>query len=99
MDHQPAAGPARAHRLSVGPRRPTAPAQLAAVISGRALAAGGLVLCSDFDGTLAPIVHTPDEAHALPAAAAAMRWLSRDGARHGRAAACATLAAVVTARD
>jgi len=57
------------------------------------------VLCSDFDGTLAPIVHAPDEAHALPAAAAAMRWLSRDGARQGRDAACATLAAVVTARD
>lgn len=55
------------------PASPTTPLELAL----RRLAAADVVLvCVDFDGTLAPIVATPDRARALPEAAAALTTLS-----------------------
>jgi len=75
------------------------PERLADRIVETAVTAGGLVLCTDFDGSLAPIVEDPDTAREVPAAGAALAWLSRRGAAHGVGARCPTRAAVVTARD
>ena len=79
--------------------RPTPPALLAAELVRGALDAGGLLVCTDFDGSLAPIVHRPEEARPLPRAAAAAAWLSRSGAREGLGAHCPVGLAVVTGRD
>jgi trehalose 6-phosphate phosphatase len=75
------------------------PDRLAAELVRGALAAGGLLVCTDFDGSLAPIVHRPDEARALPPAAQAVAWLSRRGAREAAGARCPVGVAVVTGRD
>jgi trehalose 6-phosphate phosphatase len=95
MDHEPAAGPARADRVGA-PLEWPAPAALAATIIARARSCGGLLLCTDFDGTLAPIAPTPDQASALPEAQAALAWLSRSGAGAG---AVPVRVAVVTSRN
>ena len=79
--------------------RPTPPDLLAAELVRGALDAGGLLVCTDFDGSLAPIVHRPEEARPLPRAAAAAAWLSRSGAREGVGALCPVGLAVVTGRD
>lgn len=75
------------------------PQELAASLVAAARARDGLLLCTDFDGTLAPIVPTPGEARPLPAAAAALRWLSREGAASGDGATAPVQLAVVTSRD
>lgn len=75
------------------------PERLAERIVDTALAAGCLVLCTDFDGSLAPIVEDPEAARAVPAAGEALSWLSRRGATEGVGARCPTRAAVITARD
>jgi len=77
----------------------TPPAELARIIAGAAEATGGLVLCTDFDGSVAPFVADPAAARALPGAARALAWLSRSGAGRGQGARCATRVAVVSARD
>ena len=82
-----------------GPGATVTPERLADRIVETAVAAGGLVLCTDFDGSLAPIVEDPDTARAVPAAGEALAWLSRSGAAAGIGARCPSLAAVVTARD
>jgi trehalose 6-phosphate phosphatase len=79
--------------------RPTPPDRLAAHLVRGALESGGLLVCTDFDGSLAPIVHLPEEARPLPRAAAATAWLSRLGAREGVGALCPVGLAVVTGRD
>lgn len=79
--------------------RPTTPGQLAALIAGAALRCGALLLCTDFDGSVAPIRSRPGEVHALPAAERALAWLSRRGAATGRGARVPTRVAIVTARD
>jgi trehalose 6-phosphate phosphatase len=77
----------------------TAPDRLAAVLVNRALDAGGLLVCTDFDGSLAPIVSRPDAARPLPRAAAAVAWLTRRGAGAGDGARCPVGLAVITGRD
>jgi len=79
--------------------RPTSPADLAALIADAALRCGALLLCTDFDGSVAPIRSRPGEVHALPAAERALAWLSRRGAGQGRDAGVPTRVALVTARD
>jgi trehalose 6-phosphate phosphatase len=76
-----------------------APDRLATELVRNALAAGGLLVCTDFDGSLAPIVRLPHEAHPLPRAAAALGWFSRRGAAEGIGARCPVAVAVVTGRD
>ena len=66
----------------------TSPDRLAAALVQGAVAAGGLLVCTDFDGSLAPIVRRPDDARALPRAMAAVAWLTRRGARDGVGARC-----------
>lgn len=78
---------------------PLAPRELGERLVGLALDAGALVVCSDFDGSLAPLVLDPTAAHPLPEAAAAVAWLSRSGAGRGRGARCPTRAVIVSARD
>jgi trehalose 6-phosphate phosphatase len=75
------------------------PEQLAEAIAGRALRCGGLLLCTDFDGSIAPIRSRPGEVNALPGAERALAWMSRRGAGAGRAARVPTRVAIVTARD
>lgn len=77
----------------------TDPQQLAELIAAEAGRRGGLVLCTDFDGSIAPIRSRPEEVHALPAAERALSWLSRRGAAAGRGAVCRTRVAVISARD
>jgi trehalose 6-phosphate phosphatase len=77
----------------------TSPDRLAAGVVRSALDAGGLLVCTDFDGSLAPIVHRPEAARPLPRAAAAVAWLTRRGAREGVGARCPVGLAVVTGRD
>jgi trehalose 6-phosphate phosphatase len=90
---QPQPQPAR------GARSTTPPADLAQLIAVAAEATRRLLLCTDFDGSVAPFVRDPASAQPLPAAARAMAWLSRSGAARGQGARCATRLAVVTARD
>jgi len=92
-DAAPAAGVA-AH---AGP--PVAPGEMARRIVEQALRCGGLLLCTDFDGSIAPIRSRPGEVAALPGAERALAWLSRRGAGTGRDARCPTRVAIVTARD
>src|SRR5690348_2481334 len=98
MDHRPAAGPAGADRLS-GAAEPVEPEQLAELIAREARRHQGLLLCTDFDGSIAPLRTHPDEARALPAAERALTWMSRRGATSGRDARCPTRVAVISARD
>ncbi len=77
----------------------TSPDRLAAELVRGAVDAGGLLVCTDFDGSLAPIVQRPDQARALPRAMAAVAWLTRPGARDGVGARCPVGLAVVTGRD
>ncbi|HXA27706.1 MAG TPA: trehalose-phosphatase [Candidatus Angelobacter sp.] len=79
--------------------RPTTPHQLAELITQTALQCGALLLCTDFDGSVAPIRSRPGEVHALPAAERALAWLSRRGASTGRDAQVPTRVALITARD
>ena len=79
--------------------RPTTPEQLAELIATAALQCGALLLCTDFDGSVAPIRSRPGEVHALPAAERALAWLSRRGAAAGRDARVPTRVALITARD
>jgi trehalose-phosphatase len=79
--------------------RPTTPQQLAALVADAALHSGALLLCTDFDGSVAPIRSRPGEVHALPAAERALAWLSRRGAGVGRDARVPTRVALITARD
>ena len=83
----------------MGPTRTTPPDRLAAELVHAAVDAGGLLVCTDFDGSLAPIVHQPEQARPLPRAAAAVAWLSRRGAREGVGSLCPVGLAVVTGRD
>lgn len=64
-----------------------------------AVAAGSLLLCTDYDGTLAPIAPSPEEARALPGAVAALTWLSRAGAAAGRGARVPVRVGVITSRS
>ena len=57
------------------------------------------MLCTDFDGSIAPIRSRPEEVRALPGAERALAWLSRRGAGAGRDARCATRVAIISARD
>ena len=75
------------------------PERLAERIVDTALSAGCLVLCTDFDGSLAPIVEDPETAYAVPSAGEALTWMSRLGAAEGIGARCPIRAAVITARD
>lgn len=72
-------------------------------VAGRVVAAtraaGGLLLCTDYDGTLAPIAATPEEAHAVPAAVEALTWLSRAGAAAGTGGFPRLRVAIVTSRS
>jgi len=77
----------------------TDPTALAEAVAAAALRSGALLLCTDFDGSIAPIRSRPGEVDALPAAERALAWMSRRGASTGRGARCATRVAVVTARD
>ncbi len=89
-----------AHTLLPSTRaRPTTPERLAAMIADTAVHCGALLLCTDFDGSVAPIRSRPGEVHALPAAERALAWLSRRGAGVGRGARVPTRVAIVTARD
>jgi trehalose 6-phosphate phosphatase len=97
MDHNPAAGPARTDRLSAAALE--APQDLARTIATAALACGGLLLCTDFDGTLSPIVRDHQEAQPLPQAVEALAWLTRSGAGAGEGARAPVRLAVVTSRD
>ena len=75
------------------------PESLAGMVADAALRCGALLLCTDFDGSIAPIRSRPGEVNALPGAERALAWLSRRGASAGRGARCATRVAVITARD
>jgi len=75
------------------------PAELAELVAGQAQRRGGLLLCTDFDGSVAPLRSRPDEVRALPGAERALAWLSRRGAGAGRDARCPTRVAVISARD
>lgn len=79
--------------------RPIAAQELAGLIAGSAVRCGALLLCTDFDGSVAPIRSTPGEVRALPAAERALTWLSRRGANRGRDALVPTRVALITARD
>ncbi|HEY2705258.1 MAG TPA: trehalose-phosphatase [Candidatus Dormibacteraeota bacterium] len=83
----------------MGRARITSPDRLAAELVRGAVDAGGLLVCTDFDGSLAPIVQRPEQARALPRALAAVAWLTRAGARDGVGARCPVGLAVVTGRD
>jgi trehalose 6-phosphate phosphatase len=78
---------------------PVSPERLAEMVANAAVSRRGLLLCTDFDGSVAPIRSTPGEVHALPGAERALAWLSRRGAAAGREARCPTRVALVTARD
>ena len=75
------------------------PAELAETLAGRALDRGALLLATDFDGALAPIVEHPDDARAVPRATQALRRLTVAGASRGEGLRCRVRVAVVTARD
>jgi trehalose-phosphatase len=75
------------------------PARLARMVADAAVERGGLLLCTDFDGSIAPFRSRPGEVRALPGAERALAWMSRRGASTGRGARCPTRVAVVTARD
>src|SRR5205807_2954451 len=80
VDHLPAPGSPRADRVTGGASgRPETidPSRLARLVVEATAAAGALLLCSDFDGSLAPITDRPAEAMALPEAGRALGWLSR----------------------
>jgi trehalose 6-phosphate phosphatase len=79
--------------------QPVGPEQLAELVAAQAERAGGLLLCTDFDGSIAPLRSRPDEVRALPGAERALAWLSRRGAAAGRGARSASRVAVVSARD
>ena len=49
--------------------------RLAGEITAHTRSAGALVLVTDYDGTIAPIAPTPDQAHAVPSATAALNRL------------------------
>lgn len=72
------------------------PEALGASIAAAACEAGALVLCTDFDGTLAPLVAHPAQARALAPALASLRWLGRPGAAGDSPS---VRAAVVTSRS
>jgi trehalose 6-phosphate phosphatase len=78
---------------------PVTPDHLAHVIARAGTAAQRLLICTDFDGSLAPIVREHSESAPLTTAARALTWLSRDGAARGSGAVCATRVAVISARD
>lgn len=59
-------------------RPPVLDAEQAGALRDRLAAAGGLLLCLDFDGTLAPIVDDPDAAEMGPVAEAVVRRLADD---------------------
>lgn len=75
------------------------PERLAELVAAQARRRGGLLLCTDFDGSIAPLRTSPDEVRALPAAERALAWMSRRGAASGRDARCPTRVAVISARD
>lgn len=75
------------------------PHELAASIVAAAHAHGGLLLCSDFDGTLAPIAPTPEEAHPIESARAPLAWMSREGAAAGEGGVVPVQLAIITSRD
>jgi trehalose-phosphatase len=79
--------------------RPIDPDRLGEIVANAALDCGGLLLCTDFDGSVAPIRSRPGEVNALPAAERALAWLSRRGAGAGRGGRVPTRVALVTARD
>jgi trehalose-phosphatase len=79
--------------------QPISPERLAELVADAALECGALLLCTDFDGSVAPIRSRPGEVNALPAAERALAWLSRRGAATGRGARVPTRVALVTARD
>jgi trehalose 6-phosphate phosphatase len=79
--------------------RPTTPQHLAEMIADTAIHCGALLLCTDFDGSVAPIRSRPGEVNALPAAERALAWLSRRGAGVGRGARVPTRIALITARN
>jgi trehalose-phosphatase len=81
-----------------GPETVT-PERLAELITAQAVASGGLVLCTDFDGSIAPLRSRPEDVRALPGAERALAWLSRRGAAVGDGARCPTRIAVISARD
>lgn len=56
------------------------PGDVAQHVASSALERGALVLATDFDGTLAPIAATPDQARPLAAGLAALTLLARPGA-------------------
>jgi len=75
------------------------PERLAELIAAQAVASGGLMLGTDFDGSIAPLRSRPEEVRALPGAERALAWLSRRGAAVGHEARCPTRVAVISARD
>src|SRR5258708_39952455 len=79
--------------------QPVEPERLAELVADRAVSRGALLLCTDFDGSIAPIRSEPGEVHALPAAERALAWLSRRGAGTGQGGHCPTRVALVTARN
>jgi trehalose 6-phosphate phosphatase len=79
--------------------QPVEPERLAELVADSALSRGALLLCTDFDGSIAPIRSEPGEVHALPAAERALAWLSRRGAGIGQGGHCPTCVALVTARN
>jgi len=78
---------------------PSDAATLASGIASRAQAAGALLLCTDYDGTISPIAPTPESAHALITAVAALTWLSRKGAERGEGAIVPARVATITSRS
>lgn len=84
---------------TAAPAEPVAPDALADLIATEARHRGGLLLCTDFDGSIAPIRSRPHEVRALPGAERALAWMSRRGAAQGRDARCPTRVAVISARD
>jgi trehalose 6-phosphate phosphatase len=75
------------------------PDHLARAIARAGEAAGRLLVCTDFDGSVAPIVRDHERAVPLSTAARALAWLSRSGAGRAIGARCGTRVAVISARD
>ncbi|HEY6379932.1 MAG TPA: trehalose-phosphatase [Candidatus Dormibacteraeota bacterium] len=73
-------------------------AALAHAICADAQAAGALLLCTDYDGTLSPIAPTPESANPLATAVSALTWLSRSGAERGEGARVPVRVATITSR-
>lgn len=91
--------PGSAQAQAMAPAPVVSPEEMAGRIVEQALRCGGLLLCTDFDGSIAPIRSRPGEVAALPGAERALAWLSRRGAAAGRDARCPVRMAIVTARD